>query len=207
VPNPSPDVTELPALRGQWPAYFRAHEAAWGAVLAPKELPPHPAPGVIGQWDRAEALTFPLPDAVLKLAQFAKEHGWEHRARYARGHGIHATTGRATAERHSIAIAFAAPQITQRQAVAVHQKPVNGGSWTWGSVWVMGPDIAPFGAFGLTELKAFLASPEMPADVLKTWCADIRTKLEVRAVCVKQRAKEKRESQGTGGGARKEHGG
>lgn len=121
----------------------------------PRERSQHPEPEVRGEWheDVTEML---VPDPALKIAELAREAGWKVRMSYARGNGVHGATGKPTAVRHSIAVAFGRHPMTAVQAVATYVRPASGSSWSWESVWVLGPSQPHFGLLSLAELKAFL---------------------------------------------------
>jgi hypothetical protein len=112
-------------------------------------------------------LDAPMPESVMKLAEFAREAGWEVRVQYARGNGIHGSTGKPTGLVHSLAVRMGNHPMTDAQAVAVY---VSGSSWTWKSIWVSGPELPPFGAAGLTELKEWL---DAAGDVPPGWYSTI----------------------------------
>lgn len=132
-------------LRGEWER------------VKPRERSQHPEPQVRGAW--GVEMPERCPDPVLKLAELAREASWEVRVSYARGNGVHGATGRPTALRHSIAIAFGRHPLTDAQAVATYVRPVAGsGTWSWESVWLWGPGLPHFGLCSLADLKEWLAS-------------------------------------------------
>lgn len=118
-------------------------------VPAPR-VASHPAPEV-GSTDRLPD-GFVVPDSVTRLQD---QPGWQSRVTYARGYGVHATQGKPTALVHSLAVRFRHP--CGRAAVAVYEKPVRGGTWTWRSVWIWGADLIWYGGCGVTELREYLA--------------------------------------------------
>ena len=89
---------------------------------APGALGPHPAPTVSSREGRDAVL---CPAAVLKLAERAREAGWEVRLQYAKGRGVHGSTGRPLAEKESFALVFHSHPMTALGAYAVYR----GGSW------------------------------------------------------------------------------
>ena len=148
APGPAPVIGPVIA---RWRAEERSQEEV-------RERSQHPEPEVRGFWaDLGAAGTeYLIPGPVLQLAELAREAGWEVRVSYARGNGVHGSTGRPTAVRHSIALAFGKHPMTDAQAVATYVKPVNGGTWSWESVWMWGPDLLHFGLCNLAELKEWL---------------------------------------------------
>jgi hypothetical protein len=169
--------------------------AEWEKTLPPAEKDPHPEPEFVSAWaSSAEAAVdlgiegaMPMPLPILRLAERARESAWEVRARYARGHGMHATQGKPTALRHSIALAFGRHPLTDRQAVAVYEKPVSGGTWSWSSIWVMGPDLPPCGALSLAGLEEFLEDPQCAPE----WFAGFVQHRAEQDAAAKKRAKER----------------
>lgn len=81
----------------------------------------HPKPAVSSR-DGVEGV---YPSAVLKLAERAREASWEVRQQYARGCGVHGSTGRALLEAESFALIFYGHPMTNSGAYAVYR----GGSW------------------------------------------------------------------------------
>jgi hypothetical protein len=147
----------------------------------PAEVSGHPAPAVIGCWGTEVPELCPEP--VLKLAELAREAGWEVRFSYARGNGVHGATGRPTAVRHNIAVSFGRHPMTDAQAVATYVKAAAGsGTWSWESVWLWGPALPHFGLCGLAELKHWLTQ-ETP----EQWYAEVRWRVaEMDAAGVEQ---------------------
>lgn len=122
---------------------------------------PHPAPVGTSRDEMPTGIVVPGP--VLKLAQRARESGWQVLVQYADGHGIHGITGRPTARRQSFAVRM---QCGSRRAVAVYKM---GSTAVWDGIWIFG-DRAPFGHAGVTELEQYLAAG---GDVLPSWFAEI----------------------------------
>jgi hypothetical protein len=85
------------------------------------------------------------PSAVLKLAERAREAGWEVRQQYAKGRTMHGSTGRPLAEKESYALVFHSHPMTDFSAYAVYR----GGSWD--SVNAGGRMLK-----GVTELEKWL---------------------------------------------------
>lgn len=109
-----------------------AHSAAVQALRdgVPADAVAHPAPSVTSRDPMPDRWVY--PDPVLNLAQTAREAGWTVRLTYARGHGVHATTMRPTAEKHSVAVRMTCPR---GSAVAVYVTPVARRAWSWESLW------------------------------------------------------------------------
>lgn len=176
----------------------------WEMATAGSLVVTHPAPRRTSREPWPAALAAPEP--VLKLAERAREWGWDVATQYAQGHGTHSATGRPTALAHSIGVLFSQHPLTKRQAYAVYRRPVSGSSgWTWSSVWLYGPDLPPFGQCSAMELRewlerCYLESPENMA----AWCRVIRERRERQALEQKQRARERPKSTT---GARRESGG
>jgi hypothetical protein len=109
---------------------------------APGVLGPHPAPAVSS---REGVQGTQYPSAVLKLAERAREAGWEVRQQYAKGRGVHGSTGRPLAEKESFALVFHSHPMTAAGAYAVYR----GGAWA--SVNAAGRMLG-----GVTELEQWL---------------------------------------------------
>lgn len=148
-----------------------AKRKMWVQILEQPNV--HPAPEVLGKWG-AEMPDL-APEPVLKLAELAREAGWEVRVSRARGNGVHGSTGRPTALRDSIALSFGLhPLSPGTQAVCVYVRPASGGTWSWGSVWLWGRELPHFGLCGFTELKEWLAAGgQVPGD----WYAQVRARV------------------------------
>lgn len=107
----------------------------------------HPRPSVgsrdtwVGQY----------PSAVLKVAQRAREAGWDVRQQYARGCAVHGSTGRPLKEAASYALIFYSHPMTDAGAYAVYR----GG--TWGSVNIAGRLTG-----GVTDLLEWLEAGGQP---------------------------------------------
>lgn len=139
-----------------------------------RERSQHPRPEVAGRWCGLADVGLPLSEPVLRLAEVAREGSWEVRVSYARGNGVHGSTGRPTAVRESVAVAFGRHPLTDAQAVAVYSRPESKGTWSWGSVWLRGPALGHFGLCSLAELKEWLAAGgQVPED----WYADVRARV------------------------------
>lgn len=160
-----------------------------GADLRPEpKRESYPDPRYAGPWIRVSGIPgwrdmnlpeWPKPCA--DLIAFARVHGWtDVRVRYTRGDPAHSTTGKPTALSHLIAVRFGGNG--PNSAVAVYVKAVTGGTWTWKSVWVWGPELLPFGESGVTELKEWLSKdgkvwPDWYAEIVRRKVdADVRKK-------------------------------
>lgn len=98
-------------------------------------LPPHPAPEVPCRL----AVAGEMGRDALRLQRAAQAAGWTVQATYARGWGVHGTTGRPTAKRQSVAARCWGPD--GRRMVAVWSKGCSGtGSWSCDLVLTWGPD-------------------------------------------------------------------
>lgn len=135
----------------------------WFRVLPPTEK--HPEPEVRGVW--GTEMPELAPEPVLKLAELAREGSWEVRAVYAKGNGMHGSTGRPTALRHVIALSFSGHPVAGVQAAATYVKPAKGGAWSWESVWVWGSALPHFGLCSLAELKGLLSSGELDTGAVR----------------------------------------
>lgn len=135
---------------------------------------PFPAPVRTSRSPLAEMMA--TPDAALRLAEFAREHGWEVRTQFAQGHYPHATTGRPGALKDTIALRFGGHGLTDRQAFAVYVRNAEpAGTWAWEYVMVWGPDLPPYAGCGITELKAFLMmSAVTSGEVIKLWVEELK---------------------------------
>ena len=160
----------------------------YGVELPPEVREAYPVPELTSRQVVAR-VTWPAP--VLALAEFAREASWEVRTAASRGCMPHGTTGRPGALKHLISLRFGGHPMTDRQAYAVYSKSVAGvGTWTWGSVWIWGPDLPPFGMCGQGELKEYLLrmAMQMPADVAD-WVDVIRDRVLAAEVARKEKAK------------------
>jgi hypothetical protein len=105
---------------------------------APAPLGPHPEPAVSSR-EGMEGTQY--PSAVLKLAERAREAGWEVRRQYARGRTMHGSTGRPLAEKDSYALVFHSHPMTDAGAYAVYRgdawASVNAGGRVWKGVTLL----------------------------------------------------------------------
>jgi hypothetical protein len=104
----------------------------------------HPAPEMVGEWSR---------ECDLDIAEIGRRAGWNVRARYAVGTGIHGTTGRPTSLRESVAVRFDRPGW---HAVAVRSRAARGGTWGWHSIWAWGSELPHRGLPLLADLRDWL---------------------------------------------------
>lgn len=166
-----------------------------------RERSQHPAPGEVGHWGdgREDA-----PGPVVSLAEAARRAGWQCEVRYARGNGVHGSTGRPTSLRHSFAMRFGGHPLSRCEARAVYVRPAAGsGAWAWGSVWLWGPAVPFFGWASVAGLKVWLAAG---GAVEPEWYAEVRGLAELaealRREAVKRRAEDapaKRKPKESGG--------
>lgn len=120
-----------------------AGEAEYRARRAP--APSFPAPEVTTHEGVEPEGGWPGP--VVALVGELTAAGWDADRRYARGHGQHATSGRATSRIHTYSVRF---RRENRQGYAVYRKAVDGSAATWSSVFL--------GRFmSITELREELA--------------------------------------------------
>ena len=153
-----------------WPAYFRAL-----AVQQPAEaLAAHPAPEVTSEEPMPAGVQ--IPAVVMKLAEVAREAGWEARITYARGNGQHSRTGAPLKVRDSFAVRIGAHPLPSRQAVAVHE------DGSWGSIWIWGADTTWFDGCGVGDLGTYLRNPLWTADEVARFKLGIRLDRNMRAV-------------------------
>lgn len=173
-PVPARFVSEAPSGGGA--EYWTKDQktGVWSKVMPPTAR--HPEPEVHGVWFRfGTPVDYGLlPDPVLRLAELAREASWEVRVCYARGNGVHGTTGRPTGVRHVIAIAFGRHPLADAQGVCTYVKPASGGSWTWESVWLWGPELKHFGLCSQAELKHWLKEG---AQVEPEWYGEVRARV------------------------------
>jgi hypothetical protein len=148
----------------------------------------YPAPGQGVRPLQPAAEAFPAPQLtsreisdighdlapVAHLAALAQEYGWGVKIQSSRGNMPHGTTGKPTALRNLIGVRFGGHVDTPRQAYAVYSKPVAGGTWTWSSVYIWGPDLPPYGGCGITELREFITFARTEDYSLAAWVADIK---------------------------------
>lgn len=167
--------------QNNWEDYWKQYNE----LVQGKE--PYPAPVVTSRQESA----FLAPAPVLKLAEFAREAGWDVRTQYAQGYPPHGSTGRPGALRDSIAVCFGNHPLTDRQAYACYEKAASGSGWAWNGIMIRGSDLPPFAGCGVEELKHFLATPGMFAHDLKGWVAQIVAKRAAADEATKLRAKER----------------
>lgn len=130
------------------------------------------------------------PAPVMKLAEFAREHSWEVRTQYSQGNFPHSITGRPGALKDVIGVRFGAHPVTDRQAYAIYARNASGGTWSWESFMVWGPDLPPAKLYLLAELQAYLMmAPDSDAEALKTAIGDFKIIYENGKALAKQRAK------------------
>lgn len=109
---------------------------------------------------------------VLSLAVDGISAGWQVRMRYGRGAG-----------KHSIALAFFGHERGPNEARAVYTRSVrDGASWVCGTVWMFGPELAPFGLAVVSEFREWLEAGGM-VDV--GWYAGVRARSAERALDAK----------------------
>jgi hypothetical protein len=161
--------------QGEWHPSVGYPSPGSGWNLAPGPELPDPYPSPVMHSRRPLPLTFIAPSPVRLLAEFAREHSWEVRTQYSQGNVPHGVTGHPGPLRDLIGLRFGEHPITPRQAYAIYSRTASGGTWTWSSVMIWGPDLPPFGGCGVTELKAYLMMPDASTEALKTWVEDIRT--------------------------------
>lgn len=125
-----------------------------------RERSQHPETEYAGEWSYPLFVVtgIEIPDPVHLLCRTAQASGWEVRIRYSRGNGQHATTGKPTALSHLLAVAVGRREGTGRQGVAVYVRPVSGGTWTWKTVYVWGPDLSPL-KVNREDLDMFIEDP------------------------------------------------
>jgi hypothetical protein len=129
------------------------------------------------------------PTAVLKLAEYAREHSWEVRTQYSQGHFPHAITGRPGVLKDVIGVRFGAHPVTDRQAYAVYSRNASGGTWAWTSFMVWGPDLSPAKLYDLAALKAYLMMcPDSSGEALTLWTSDLRMIEDNRKALAKRTA-------------------
>ncbi len=133
---------------------------------------PFPAPIFTSRDDDQQPEILPAP--VLKLAEFAREAGWEVRIRASQGCLPHSTTGRPGALKDLIGVRFGAHPMTDRQAYAIYAKAAKNGTWAWSSVMLWGPDLPAYGAGGLEHLNRFLFDPTMSTEELSALVDEVR---------------------------------
>jgi hypothetical protein len=179
-----------------WRTYFR--ELAPVRVDAGVAI--FPAPAVTSRDIPPVPVTY--PSAVLKLAERAREAGWEVHQQYARGCGTHGATGRPLAERDTFALIFHSHPMTERRAYAVRTAD------TWKSVCVYGPDLPPVLELGVTELEMWLGQAALTGEEMAAWLAALlagmRLDRNMRDVVATWR---KRQAPKRASGARGESGG
>lgn len=121
------------------------------------EREPYPAPGVTSR----EEHDFLMPNAVLKLAEMAREAGWEVHTQHSRGRMPHSVTGEPGALYDFVGMRFSDHPMNDRRAFAVIRRPASGtGVWTWDNTMIWGPKLIPFAGCSITDLKAFLIMPD-----------------------------------------------
>lgn len=103
----------------------------------------HPAPTVSSR----DGVAGVYPPAVLKMAERAREAGWDVRQQYARGCSMHGSTGRPLAEADSYALIFFGHPLTDAGAYAVYR----GGGWK--SINIAGRALG-----SVTDLAQWLAA-------------------------------------------------
>lgn len=168
----------------------------WEGTLPVGLREPFPAPALPSRQSRA--LTFPTPSAVLALAEYAREQSWEVRTQYSQGHVPHGTTGKPSALKDMIALRFGRHPMTDRQAYAVYSRNASGGTWTWTSVMIWGPDLPPYGGCGITEIKAYLTlCADTDSVAMGMWVRDLKEIRRNAEVLRKARAKAAPKKSGT----------
>lgn len=122
----------------------------------------------------AQALTFPMPASVMKLAQLAREHSWEVITQYSQGRMPHTITGKPGALKDAIGVRFGQHPMTDRRAWAVYSRTASGGVWVWSSVCIYGPRLSPYMGCNVTELQAYLMMPDSSDEAILTYVEDLK---------------------------------
>lgn len=153
------DAGSSEALRGAYApvvGYPRGTYVPSVAVVVP-----HPTPVTTSRDEMPEGIVQPGP--VLKLAQRAREAGWQVYVQYADGYGIHSRLGTPTARVQSFAVRA---QCAGKRVVAVYK---ISSAAVWDGIWIFG-DRAPFGKAGVTELEQYI---DVGGAVPPEWFAEI----------------------------------
>lgn len=125
----------------------------WEMTLPPRPAEDYPEPVHTSR----DSWMIPLPTSVMRLAEFAREAGWDVRTQFSRGCTPHGATGRPGPLRDLIGVTFGNHPMTNRLAVAIYARPVGGRSWTWQSMVIAGPGYRR--EVNLVALKTFLRDP------------------------------------------------
>lgn len=129
---------------------------ACGLNACPEEepLPEWPAPEVSSGDPWPEGV--PAPGPVLKLAEEAREAGWEVATRYSCGFGAYRAGNWQREE--MISVRMQGHPLSGRCAFAIYRRTagVKPGAWAWSQVYLWGPDLPPFGLCNVTELRQYL---------------------------------------------------
>jgi hypothetical protein len=143
-------------------------KSEWEATQ-PIKINEYPAP----RYTSRDAREVKLPNAVEKLASFAREQRWEVIAQSSMGNVPHGSTGRPTALKRLTALRFGSHP-SGRQAYAVYEAPERTETWKPRSIMIWGSDLPPYAHCSMADLKAYLMHyARMDETQLKRWVADL----------------------------------
>lgn len=132
---------------------------------------------------------FEPPRAARTLQATAEASGWEVSMTYSRGYVPHAATGRPTGLRHTVALRCRHRE-SGAQLVALTESPTDRLSWSWKSIYVVGPGVPLFAGCSITDAKGFLADRGV---VAPSWLQAVRSresaKTERRRAAPQRRAR------------------
>jgi len=137
-----------PAYLGDGRGAFDPQRAYGRTFEEPKE-PPFPEPALRSH--RAELDCCPPKSAVTDLSNFARGLGWTVVVTHAKGSFPHATTGRPTAVKDSLAVRMSRGD---DRAAAVY---VSGATWNWQFIYRWGTTTFPRKLSTLGELHSALS--------------------------------------------------
>lgn len=121
---------------------------AYGRKFDEPETPPFPEPKLRSH--RIGLDCCPSKSAVDDLSVFAREHGWIVVVTHAKGSFPHATTGRPSVAKDSLAVRMSRGD---DRAAAVY---VSGATWTWQFIYRWGITTSPRKLSTLKELHSAL---------------------------------------------------
>lgn len=149
-----------------WPAYFRG-------LVKPVEVERvRPAPEASSRAPWPDGVLAPGP--VLKLAEEAREAGWEVALAYSRGFGAYRV--RQWQREEMISVRISGHPLTERRCFAIYRRTAGAkpGAWAWSQVYLWGPDLFPFGLCNITELRDFIQKAGL---VNTLWLGKVRRRV------------------------------
>lgn len=172
------DGNPVRRYQNNWEDYWKQYNELVAGVE------PYPEPVINSRQESA----FLAPAPVLKLAEVAREAGWDVRMQYAQGYPPHGSTGLPGALKDSIAVIFGGhPLQPFRAGYACYEKTASGSAWSWNGIMIQGADVTPYAGCGIEELKFFLSTPDMTSEQVARWVSTLKERRAAQGDDAKRR--------------------